>query len=176
MSKTEQEKPALSVVSTARWEELEAKAAKADELQDKVLRTAAEWDNYRKRMQREKEEASRYAVESFLEKLLPVLDNFELGLQAARTSPDTSSIIQGLNMVSGQLAAFLKDAGIEPIDALGQPFDPHLHEALGQKESAEHPEGTVLQQMRRGYKLKNRLLRPAAVFVAKTPSASPAHS
>ena len=176
MSTIEEKKPALSVVSTERWEDAEAKAAKVDELQDKILRTAAEWDNYRKRMQREKEDAARYAVESFLEKLLPVLDNFELGLQAARTSPETSSIIQGLNMVSNQLAAFLKEAGIEPIDALGQPFDPHLHEALGQRESADQPEGTVLQQMRKGYKLKNRLLRPAAVFVAKAPSASPAHS
>jgi len=139
------------------------------ELKDRLLRGQADWDNARKRILREKEEAVRYAGESLLEKLLPVLDNFEMGMQAAKSASDAKAISQGFEMVLAQFQQVLKDAGVEPVEAVGHPFDPHRHEALGHQESAEHPEGHVISQTRKGYKLKDRLLRPASVFVAGTP-------
>ena len=137
------------------------------ELKDRLLRSQADWDNSRKRILREKEEAVRYASEALLEKLLPVLDNFEMGMDAAKTATDAKAISQGFEMVLAQLQQVLKEAGVEAVDAVGHPFDPHRHEALGHHESDDHPEGHVLRQMRKGYKLKDRLLRPASVFVAK---------
>jgi len=154
---------------------LEASQKQVAELKDRLLRAQAEWDNSRKRILREKEDAVRYAGEGLLEKLLPVLDNFEMGMQAAKTATDPKAIVQGLDMVQSQFQQVLKDAGVETIDAVGQPFDPHRHEALGHLESADQPDGHVLTQMRKGYKLKDRLLRPASVFVAKPPE-DKAHS
>lgn len=148
---------------------LQKAEAQVAELKDRLLRGQAEWDNSRKRILREKEDAVRYAAEALLERLLPVLDNFEMGMQAAKTASDIKAISQGFEMVLAQLQQVLRDAGVEPIDAVGETFDPHRHEALGHQESAEHPEGQVLSQLRKGYKLKDRLLRAASVFVAKTP-------
>lgn len=145
---------------------------RAEELEDKLLRVQAEFDNYRKRMQREKEEALRYAAGSIIEELLPVLDNFEMGLMAARqaSGEGVSAIVTGFEMVATQLNRFFEDQGVEVINAEGQPFDHNLHEALGQEESTEVEEGIVLRQTRRGYKLRDRLLRPASVYVAAAPS------
>jgi len=149
--------------------EYDAAVAQAAELKDRLLRGQADWENSRKRILREKEDAVRYAGEALLEKLLPVVDNFEMGMKAAETATDAKSIAQGLEMVLKQFQQVLKDAGVETIDAVGQPFDPHRHEALGQHESDAHPEGHVVTQLRKGYKLKDRLLRAASVFVAKPP-------
>jgi len=146
-----------------------ALTAQVAELKDRLLRAQADWDNSRKRILREKDEAVRYAGEAFLEKLLPVLDNFESGMQAAKSATDIKAIAQGFEMVLAQLQQVLREAGVEPVEAVGHQFDPHRHEALGHHESEEHPEGQVLTQMRKGYKLKDRLLRPASVFVAKPP-------
>ena len=101
-----------------------------------------------------------------------MIDNFELGLLSAQNAQDAKSVAYGFQMVQMQLSQFLKDNGIETIDAIGQEFDPHLHDALGHQESEEHPEGTILSQTRKGYKLKDRLMRPAAVFVAKSPESN----
>jgi molecular chaperone GrpE len=161
--------PAYIVVSNDLFQAALEQAAQAAELKDKLLRAQAEWDNSRKRILREKEEAVRYAGEAILERLLPVLDNFETGMQAAKTATDAKAIAQGLEMVLAQFQQVLRDAGVEPINAVGQPFDPHRHEALGHHESHEHPEGHVLTQIRKGYKLKDRLSRAASVFVAKPP-------
>jgi molecular chaperone GrpE len=147
-------------------EKLEQQVA---ELKDRLLRNQAEWDNSRKRILREKEEAVRYASEALLEKLLPVMDNFEMGMQAAKSASDAKAISQGFEMVLAQFQQVLREAGVEAVDAVGHPFDPHRHEALGHQESDEHPEGHVIMQTRKGYKLKDRLLRPASVFVAGTP-------
>jgi molecular chaperone GrpE len=143
--------------------------AQVAELKDKLLRAQADWDNSRKRLERTKDEAVRYAAEGLLEKLLPVLDNFEMGMQAAQNATDAKAIAQGFEMVLAQLRQVMRDAGVEPVDAMGQPFDPHRHEALGHQDSDEHPEGHVIMQTRKGYKLKDRLLRPASVFVARKP-------
>jgi molecular chaperone GrpE len=159
--------PAYVTVEKKSYEATQAQAAQAAELKDRLLRSQADWDNSRKRILKEKEDAVRYAAEGLLEKLLPVVDNFETGMQAARNANDAKAIAQGLEMVLAQFHQVLKDAGVEPIDAVGQPFDPHRHEALGKTESDDHPEDHVVSQIRKGYKLKDRLLRAASVFVAK---------
>jgi molecular chaperone GrpE len=144
--------------------ELEAELARA---RDQALRDRADFENTRKRLQREKEEAVRFANAALLEKLLPVVDNFELGLSAARQSGDGSAVLSGMSMVARQLEDFLRDNGVQAIDATGQKFDPNLHEALGEEPSAEVPEGSVVRQLRKGYKLKDRLIRAANVFISK---------
>lgn len=171
--KTGEPSPTPEASPSDRTEELTqanaALTAQVTELKDRLLRNQADYDNSRKRILREKEDAVRYAGEALLERLLPVLDNFEMGMQAAQSATDAKAIAQGFEMVLAQLQQFLRDSGVEAVDAVGHPFDPHRHEALGHHESEDHPEGHVLMQMRKGYKLKDRLLRPASVFVAKAP-------
>ena len=139
------------------------------QMRDSTLRARADFENTRKRLLREKEEAIRYANGSLIERLLPVFDSFELGLAEARKHKGAGSVVNGFELVYKQMADFLKEQGVEAIDALGQPFDPNLHQALGQQESDE-PEGRVCVQVRKGYKLRERLLRPAMVFVSKGPT------
>ena len=138
-----------------------------DELNTRVLRLTADYDNYRKRAQREKEDVRQFANQGLLEKLLPVLDNFEMAITAVKEADP--SIKDGVQMIYDQLFAVLKDSGMEPIDAMGEAFDPNLHEALSQEETTNANEGTVVQQVQRGYKLNERLVRPARVVVAKAP-------
>lgn len=140
------------------------------QLQEKLLRLQADFDNYRKRIAREKEDSIRFANEGLLEQLLPVIDNFELGLSAAETATDAKSIAMGMQMVKSQLKRFLEDCGVQEINATGAVFDPNLHEAVSQEASDEVPDGTVLTQRRKGYKLRDRLLRPAVVVVAHAPA------
>jgi molecular chaperone GrpE len=146
--------------------------AELETYKDLALRARADLDNYRKRMAREKEEATRYANAGFLEKLIPILDNFEFGLQAARSGSSDSAVLDGMTMVYKQLQDFLAGSGVETIDATGQQFDPNLHEAIAQEEHPEAEEGTVVRQIRKGYKLRDRLIRPANVVVAKGAPAS----
>jgi len=141
--------------------------AERDKYKDIALRSAADLDNYRKRMAREKDDAIRFANASFLERLIPILDNFELGLQAAKASGGHSAVVDGMSMVSRQLQDFLTSCGIETIDAIGQVFNPNIHEAIAQEENAEIEEGHVIRQVRKGYRLKDRLIRPANVVVSK---------
>ncbi len=145
----------------------QALQADLDRFRDLALRTQADFDNFRKRAAREREEGMRYANVSLIEKLIPILDNFELGLDAARQGSDGGAIVSGLEMVGRQLQDLLSSQGVETVDALGQPFDPKMHDALGQEASDEAEEGIVLRQLRKGYKLKDRLVRPANVIVSK---------
>lgn len=145
----------------------EALQAEVEKFKDLALRSRAEFDNYRKRAVREKEEAIRYANSSLLEKLLPVLDNFELGLGVAKNSPEGASIVEGLDMVRKQMDDFLRDHGVELLVTEGQAFDPNLHEAVGQEASETVEEGHIVRQLRKGYKIKERLLRPSIVIVSK---------
>jgi len=147
--------------------DLAALEAEIAQLKDQNLRARADFDNTRKRLQREKEEAIKFANASLLERLLPVLDAFELGLGEARKNEAAAPIVQGFDMVLRQALDFMKEQGAEPIDAVGQTFDPNLHQAMGQLESDTVAEGLVSQQLRRGWKLRERLLRPSMVFVSK---------
>tara|TARA_Y100000287_G_C14119496_1_gene304203 strand:+ start:33 stop:644 length:612 start_codon:yes stop_codon:yes gene_type:complete len=140
------------------------------ELNERIVRLTADFDNFRKRAQREKDEARQFANQGLLEKLLPVLDNFEMALTAVKDADP--SLRDGVQMILDQLLGVLKESGVEPVDAMGQPFDPNLHEALSQEETTEVEEGTVVQQVQRGYKLNDRLVRPARVVVAKAPGAA----
>ena len=139
---------------------------------ERAIRSAADLENYRKRTEREKGEARRYANQVLLEELLPVLDNFQMGLQAAAEDAE-SMIYQGMEMVKKQLDDFLASQGVEGIAAEGEQFDPAVHEAVSQEECAESGEGAVLRVVRRGYRMHDRLLRPANVVVAKLPEAAP---
>lgn len=150
----------------------EAEAA-VDELQkwrDVAMRTAAEYDNYRKRCVKDREEFTRYATRGLLEELLPVVDNFEMGMMMA--GQDTSSMIYiGMSMVQKQLNDFLTAQGVEPIPTeVGQMFDHNIHEAI-QSEPSDKPEGTIIRILRRGYNMKGRLLRAVNVVVAAAPEA-----
>jgi len=153
----------------------EALAASQAEVQknwDLYLRTRADLENYRKRAQREKEELSRFANENLLREILPVMDNLERALEHARQSEaGNGGLLQGVEMTLGQFQRVLEKFGVTPVSAVGEPFDPARHEALGQLESAEHPPNTVVQELQKGYLLNERLLRPAMVMVAKAPAA-----
>ena len=148
----------------SRVAELQAELSK---YKDAALRATADLDNYRKRVSRERDESIKFGNTAFLERLIPILDNFELGLQAARNAPEAAPILDGLAMVYKQLQDFLTNSGVETIDATGQTFDPNLHEALAQEENHQVPEGKVIRQMRKGYRLRDRLLRPANVVISK---------
>jgi len=140
--------------------------ADLDRFRDMALRAQADFDNFKKRTAREKEEAIKYANSSLLERLIAIVDNFELGLSAARAEGEKSPIFSGMSMVLKQLTDFLADNGLLPIDAEGQAFDPNLHEAIANEPSADVPEGNVIRQTRRGYRMKDRLLRPSSVVVS----------
>lgn len=141
-----------ALIESAQWKEV-------------AMRTAAELDNYRKRMAREMQDSTRFANAGLLEALLPVLDNFEYGLQAAKAESEKSNIYVGLSMVLRQIQDFLRDQGVEEINASGK-FDPNLHEAMSQQPSDTVREGEILYQTRRGYRLRDRLLRPASVVLS----------
>ena len=162
-----------ATVTPEQLTELKERAAKADEHWDRLLRTAADFENFKKRAAREKQDAIKHANEGLVQKLLPVLENLEMALAAAQTtSPEAAQALRdGVNMTCQQLKTVLTEAGLEEVDAAGKPFDPHVHEALSQQETPEVPEGHVLHQHRKGYKFRGRLLRPASVVVAKQPAA-----
>ena len=162
-----------ATVTPEQFAELKERAAKADEHWDRLLRTSADFENFKKRAAREKQEAIKYANEGLLQKLVPVLDSLDIAL-AATQNPEADagqSLQTGIKMVFQQLKAALTEAGLEEVDATGKPFDPNFHEAVSQRETLEAPEGHVIQQLRKGYKLRERLLRPASVVVAKQPAA-----
>ncbi len=146
--------------------------ADLDRFRDLALRSQADFENYKKRAVREKEEAVKYANSSLLERLMPIVDNFELGLEAARGEGETSPVFSGMSMVLKQLMDFLTEQGLQPIDAAGQKFDPNLHEAIAHEASEQFPEGVVTRQTRRGYRMKDRLLRPSSVVVSSGPAAA----
>jgi molecular chaperone GrpE len=155
-------------------DDLKTRAGRADENWERLLRATADLDNYKKRTQREREDAVKFANESLMKKLIPVLDNFEMALSAANQTPaaaNAQSLQTGVAMILQQLRSALTESGLEEVDATGKAFDPNFHEAVAQQESAEVPDGHVLQQMRKGYKLRDRLIRPATVVVAKKPAA-----
>ncbi len=166
------ETTARETLTPEQIQELKAKAAKADEHWERLLRQAADLENFKKRAARDRDDSVKRANEDLLSRLIPVLDNFEMALLAVNTTDAKSveSLKTGVTMILSQLKSAVADAGLEEVDASGKAFDPNLHEAVSQQESADVPEGNVLQQLRRGYKFRERLLRPATVIVAKKPT------
>jgi molecular chaperone GrpE len=133
-----------------------------------VLRARAELDNVRKRAQREIEQAHRYALERYVTELLPVCDSLELGVEAAASTRDVDAMREGIELTLKMLQEAFGRTGVEPLaPAAGERFDPELHQAMGMEESSDCPPGTVLRVMQKGYRLNDRLLRPALVVVAR---------
>lgn len=139
----------------------------AEEYKQKYLLAVADLDNYRKRAQREKDEARRYGASSLIEDLLPVMDNMGFGLLAANNAPEAKAIADGLQMVMTQLKNTLGQHGVEELDPLGQEFDPNLHDAVATQADENVPEHHIITVQRKGYRLRDRLLRPAAVIVSQ---------
>lgn len=151
---------------------LREQAAQAEDNRNLYVHAMADLDNFRKRAARERQDAVKYANESLLNKIIPVLDSFEMALAA--TDSAHAAVRDGVKMILDQLRGALGEAGLEEIDAAGQVFDPSLHEAVSMQETADVADGHVVHQLRKGYRLNDRLLRPATVVVARAPSASPA--
>ncbi|RKL68661.1 nucleotide exchange factor GrpE [Salipaludibacillus neizhouensis] len=146
-------------------DELNQLNEKLEETNNRLLRTQADFDNFRRRMNKEKESAAKYKSQSLAESLLPAMDNFERALQVDAQSEDTKGLLQGMEMVYRQLKEALEKEGIVPIETVGQPFDPHFHQAVMQVESEEFESNIVVEELQPGYKLKDRIIRPAMVKV-----------
>ena len=137
-----------------------------DEHYDRLLRKTAEFENYRRRVERERREQADQAVVAILEDLLSVLDDFDLALKV-EAGDGASSYRKGIELIHGKLNDVLRKAGVSPFDSVGQDFDPNVHQAVLHEESPGHRDGEVVMELRRGYKMGDRLLRPAMVKVAK---------
>ncbi len=164
-----EEKPASAETAATPPAEAAGDALQAEiaKWKDAALRGQAELDNYRKRVARERDEDFKRAQAVLLEKLLPVLDNFDLGMMEVRKGDPKSPIVVGMEMIERQLKEFMSSSGVEIIETVGAKFDPNLHEAVSQEEDAKTPEGNIIRQLRRGFRLRDRLLRAAMVVVSK---------
>jgi molecular chaperone GrpE len=150
-------------------QQLEAKELEAKQNYDQFLRQVAELENFKKRLAREKGEAIRFANESLIKDLLPVLDNLERAVEHARDGGNGKPLLEGIEMVLKVFLEVLAKHGVTQISAIGEPFDPEKHEAIAQVESEEHQPNTVVAEHHRGYYLLDRLLRPSLVSVSKEP-------
>lgn len=139
--------------------------ADLQETQNRLLRATADFDNFRRRARQEKEELGKYAALKMIQEILPVLDNFQLALTVENT--DAQALQQGIEMVFRQFLAILEREGLTGIEAVGQRFDPNFHEAVLQVESSEHEPGTVVEELRKGYILYDKVVRPSMVKVSQ---------
>lgn len=149
-------------------EEIDLLQKERDELKDQILRIQADFANYQKRARQQADEVRTYAIGSLAQDVLGGIDNLERAIEALRASAN-QGITSGLDMVQKQLLGILAKYGVEPIAALEQPFDPNFHEAIMQQPSAQHPEGTVVAELGKGYKIHDRVLRPSKVAVSVKP-------
>jgi molecular chaperone GrpE len=155
-------------------EELSRRLEKAEnekhEISDRLLRTMAEFDNYKKRVSKEKEELIKYGTEKLAFDLLPVVDNFERALEQAKGADDVASVIEGIEMILNQLIKTLETFHVKSFDSIGKSFDPEKHEAIAQQEHEGYENNTVIDEFHKGYSLRDKLLRPAKVIVSVEPS------
>ncbi|MGF7046075.1 molecular chaperone GrpE [Paenibacillus sp. DS2015] len=135
----------------------------ADDNQQRLLRTQADFDNYRKRTQKEKEDFAKYASTQLITGLLPIVDNFERAIATGGDDTTFESFSKGVNMIFRQLEGVLQAEGLSAMETVGQPFNPEFHQAIMQVESEEYPEATVVEEVQKGYMLKDKVLRPAMV-------------
>lgn len=154
-------------------EEIESARTEAGKNWDLYLRERADLENARKRHQRDKEDALRFANDRLLKEMIPVLDNLERAVEhTGQEDAENQGLLEGVNMTINQFRKALEDFGVKPINALGTAFDPNLHQAMGQVESEEQAPNTVVSEFQKGYLLHDRLLRPSLVMVAKAPDTS----
>ena len=149
---------------------LEQSRLEKEDLYQKVLRAAADFENFRKRSLREKDELRKFAVAGVIEELLPALDNLELGLMAADNHPEAKAVSDGFRMVAQQLTGILQSNGLECVDPAGEEFDPNFHESVSVQHSDEVEENKIIQVSRKGYTLNGRVLRAANVIVSGGPA------
>jgi len=148
------------------WEQEAARwKAQAEEHQSRMLRALADMDNLRRRVRKEQEDLAKYASLKIVEELLPVLDNFERALAADKEAMTLDSLLAGVNMVYRQMTQVFDKEGLTPIEVKGQPFDPHVHQAVMQTQDPEFASGTVVEELQKGYMFKDRVVRPAMVKV-----------
>lgn len=147
--------------------EVEMLKKQAEESKQRYLRAQADFENFRRRTRAEKEELSKYGSMSVLEKLLPVVDNFDRALDASRQNEDFNSLLKGLEMIHTQFSQILEEEDLKPIQAVGEPFNPEFHQAVMQVESEEHEEGIVVEELQKGYMLKEKVIRPSMVKVSQ---------
>ena len=140
--------------------------AELEEQQQRLLRVQADYDNFRRRTQKEKEELAKYASMKLVTELVPVVDNFERALATAPQGAEAESFAKGVGMIFRQLEGVLSAEGVTAMEAVGKPFNPEFHQAIMQVESEEHEEGIVVEEVQKGYMLKDRVLRPAMVKVS----------
>ncbi|MVO99474.1 nucleotide exchange factor GrpE [Paenibacillus lutrae] len=152
--------------TSARDAELQELRVQAEENQQRLLRTQADFDNFRRRSRQEKEEFAKYASLKLIEQLLPVIDNFDRALLSSRETQDFEALAKGIEMVYRQLEQLMTQEGLTPIQAVGQPFNPEFHQAVMQVETEEYEEGIVVEEMQKGYMLKDRVIRPTMVKVS----------
>jgi molecular chaperone GrpE len=148
-------------------EELSFARDEVKELTDKYLRSLADLDNQRKRMVKEKEETQKYANERLILEILPVMDNFERAIEAGENSDSAKKLLDGVRLIFRQLSEVLEKEGVKSFDSLGEKFDPYKHEAFLAIESKEHEPSTILEEVEKGYLLKDKVIRPAKVTVSK---------
>lgn len=148
-------------------QDAEALAGQLTELNQRFLRVAADFENYKRRTALEKDDLLKYSNAKLIGELLPVLDNFQLALKNSGSGPDVQNVVKGMEMIYRQMLQVLEQAGMSKIEAVGQPFDPKLHEAVMQVEDDSVPEDTVVEELRAGYMLKERVIRPSMVKVSK---------
>ncbi|TDF96758.1 nucleotide exchange factor GrpE [Paenibacillus piri] len=146
--------------------EIEQLRKEADDNYQRFLRTQADFDNFRRRTRQEKEEFAKYASLKLIEQLLPVVDNFERALNAGKEVSDTDALLKGVDMIFRQLSQVLGNEGLQSMETVGQPFNPEFHQAIMQVESDEYDEGIVVEEVQKGYMLKDKVLRPAMVKVS----------
>lgn len=164
--KTEQEETKAEETSEETKQDNSELQEKYDKLNQQYIRLAADFDNYRKRQEQERESLIKYGTENALKNLLGVLDNFERGRKALENVDDCEKVKESFNLVHKQVCEALTKLGLEEIKAIGEEFDPNLHEAVMQTPTSEHPEHTVITELQKGYKIGDKVLRPTLVNVA----------
>ncbi len=155
------------VLAKSEVDELRKRAEESNSLLDKLLRARADFLNYQKRMRKGHETTAQYAIQDLILDLLPELDNFERAAKLAENSKDIDKFVEGVKLIEGQLFKVLEKYGVKPIETVGKPFDPSLHEAVVEEENNKLSHHTVIEELQRGFLLKERVIRPSKVKVSK---------
>jgi len=155
------------ILSKADYESLKVKADERDAFYDKYVRAHAEFENVRKRLEKDKNDFVKYANEGMITEFLPIIDNLEIAEKHIKEAKDFGAVTKGVDMIQVQIQAFLKDIGLERMKTVGEKFDPHVHEAVETEESKDKDDGLISAELKPGYKLNGRLLRPAMVKIVK---------
>ena len=157
----------LVTITKKEYQALKAKSEEHDASNDKYIRAHAEFENARKRLEKDKADFAKYANENLIFDLLPIIDNLEIAEKHIKEAKDFKAVQDGVDMIQLQIQGFLKDIGLERIKTIGEKFDPHMHEPIETVESSDKEDGIIVDELKPGYKLNGKLMRPASVRVVK---------